>query len=61
MEKRIPKIIKAGKFPCTLVKDADQAKYWHQRGINFLIGSANRFLLNGSKDFIKSAKDKIKS
>ena len=61
MEKMIPKIIKAGKFPGTLVTDADQAKYWHQRGINFLIGSANRFLLNGSKQFIDDVKSKTKS
>ena len=61
MEKMIPKIIKAGKHPGTLVTDADQAKYWHDKGITFLIGSANRYLMNGTKEFIETTKEKLKS
>ena len=53
--------INAGKFPGTLVTDSDQAKYWNDRGINFLIGSANRFLMNGSKEFIETTRAKLKS
>ena len=41
--------------------DGDQAKYWNDRGINFLIGGANKFLLNGSKQFIDDVKSKTKS
>ena len=61
MESMIPKIIDAGKIPGTLVADGDQAKYWKDRGINFLIGGANKFLLNGSKQFIDDVKSKTKS
>ena len=61
MESLIPKIIDAGKIPGTLVADGDQAKYWNDKGINFLIGGANKFLLNGSKQFIDDVKTKTKS
>ena len=61
MESMIPKIIESGKIPGTLVADGDQAKYWNERGINFLIGGANKFLLNGSKQFIDDVKSKTKS
>jgi 4-hydroxy-2-oxoheptanedioate aldolase len=61
MESMIPKIIAAGKIPGTLVADGDQAQYWNQRGINFLIGGANKFLLNGSRQFIDDVKSKTKS
>ena len=61
MESMIPKIIASGKIPGTLVADGDQAKYWNERGINFLIGGANKFLLNGSKQFIDDVKSKTKS
>ena len=61
MENMIPKIIKAGKHPGTLVTDADQAQYWNKKGINFLIGSANRYLMNGAKEFIETTKEKLKS
>jgi len=61
IESMVPKIINAGKFPGTLVTDSDQAKYWNDRGINFLIGSANRFLMNGSKEFIETTRAKLKS
>ena len=61
MEQMIPKIIEAGKHPGTLVADADQAKYWNDKGINFLIGSANRYLMNGAKDFIETTQKILRS
>ena len=54
-------IIEAGKHPGTLVADADQAKYWNDKGINFLIGSANRYLMNGAKEFIETTKKILRS
>ncbi|MFL2673658.1 MAG: HpcH/HpaI aldolase family protein [Dehalococcoidia bacterium] len=61
MEQMIPKIIEAGKHPGTLVADADQAKYWNDKGINFLIGSANRYLMNGAKEFIETTQKILRS
>ena len=48
--------LKNGKHVGTLGLDLDQAKYWHNKGVNWLVASSQRFLISGTKNYIDNVK-----
>jgi 4-hydroxy-2-oxoheptanedioate aldolase len=56
IEGLVKKIIKAGKHPGTLGNYPEHAKFWHDRGVNWLVSSATRYLVAGSSDYLKGTK-----
>lgn len=52
----VKKIIAAGKHPGTLGNYPEHAKFWNDRGVNWLISSATRSLIAGSTTYLEGTK-----
>ena len=52
----VKKVIASGKHPGTLGNYPEHAKFWHDRGVNWLVGSATRSLIAGATDYLKGTK-----
>ena len=48
----VKKIIAAGKHPGTLGNHPAHAKFWRDRGVNWLVSSAARYLIAGGSDYL---------
>ena len=52
--------LKNGKHVGTLGLDLDQATYWHNKGVNWLVASTQRFLISGTKNYIDNVKKPLR-
>ena len=52
--------LKNGKHVGTLGLDLDQATYWHDKGVNWLVASTQRFLISGTKNYIDNVKKPLR-
>jgi 4-hydroxy-2-oxoheptanedioate aldolase len=52
IEALVKKIIAAGMHPGTLGNHPAHAKFWHERGVNWLVSSATRHLIAGGSDYL---------
>ena len=50
------KVRAAGMHAGTLAGSGEQAKFWQERGVNWLVSSASRFLSQGAKDYLAEVK-----
>ena len=55
----VKKIIDAGKHPGTLGNYPAHAKFWHDRGVNWLISSATRYLSAAAADYLNNTRKEL--
>ena len=59
MEPIVENSINNGKHVGTLGLNPEQASFWNQKGVNWIVSSATRFLISGTKNYIETIKNPI--
>ena len=59
MEPIVENSINNGKHVGTLGLNPKQASFWNQKGVNWIVSSATRFLISGTKNYIETIKNPI--
>ena len=60
IEKLVSKTRAAGKHCGTLAGTGAEAKFWHDRGVNWLVGGVSRYLAEYCRDHIKEMRAAVK-
>ena len=59
MEPIVENSINNGKHVGTLGLNPEQAFYWNEKGVNWIVSSATRFLISGARNYIETIKKSI--
>ncbi len=59
IETLVEKIKAAGKHPGTLGNYPAHAKFWHDRGVNWLVSAATRYLVAGGSDYLNGTREAL--
>jgi 4-hydroxy-2-oxoheptanedioate aldolase len=59
IETLVKKIIAAGKHPGTLGNNPAHAKFWHDRGVNWLVSATTRYFVAGASDYLNGTRKSL--